>query len=159
MNTEVLHEEIICPVGEDNPRNGDGSITELTDGRLLLAWSDFYGGQSDFSPARVSGRHSGDGGRNWSDKFTVVENTAAMNTFNPSLLRLRSGILALFYSYQDAKDNVKQYMRKSFDEGQTWSEEVCITPDRVRQFVHNDRAVLMMSGRIVLPFAWARIEH
>ena len=154
MKAQILHEEIIEPATRDNPRNSEASAIELKDGRLLLAWSDFYAGSSDFSPARISARHSEDGGRIWGQNFTLVENTAVMNTFNPSFLRLGSGGLALFFFRQEVVDDVKQYIRKSHDEGRTWGEERCITPERVRQFMHNDKALLTSTGHVVLPFAW-----
>ena len=155
---QVLYEEIIEPARAGNPRNSEASAIELQDGRILLAWSDFYGGPTDFSGGRISARVSEDSGRTWGDKVTLEENTSAMNTFSPALLRLQSGAIAHFYIHQDDYDDVKQYMRKSFDEGKTWTEEVCITPERVRQFLTNDRAVQMANGRIVLPISWARFR-
>lgn len=152
---QPIHEEIVGPISERNPRNSEAAIVELKDDRLLLAWSEFYGGADDFAGARIAGRLSSDGGRTWGARFIVVENTSRMNTFNPSFLRLSSGALSLFYFHQEALDNVKQHMRQSFDEGQTWTEAVCITPDPVRQFMVNDRAVRLSSGRIVLPISWA----
>ena len=158
MAIEVLHEEIIAPVSEDNPRNSEASVVELKDGRLLLAWSDFYGGHHDWSPAHISARYSEDGGRTWGEKLTLVENTSAMNTFGPSFLRLSSGDLALFYYHQEAANEVRQYMTISSDEGETWTRERCITPDHLRQFMINDHALQMTNGRVVLPISWTKVE-
>ena len=154
MAATVLHEEILERVTPKHPRHGEAAVIDLQDGRLLLAQSCFTGGPTDFSEGHVSGRTSSDKGRTWSERFVIIPNEAKMNTFNPSFLRLPSGPILLFYFRQDGWDDVKQYVRTSYDEGQTWVEEQCITPDKVRQFMHNDRAVLMKSGRIVLPFAW-----
>ena len=154
MAATVLHEEILERVTPKHPRHGEAAAIDLQGGRLLLAQSCFTSGPTDFSEGYISGRTSSDNGRTWSERFVVLPNLAKMNTYNPSFLRLPSGAILLFYFRQDGWNDVKQYVRTSYDEGQMWVEEQCITPDKVRQFMHNDRAVLMKSGRIVLPFAW-----
>ena len=93
----MAYEMILAPATVANARNSEAATIELDGGRILLVWSDFYGGPTDFSAGRLSGTISADGGRTWSEKFTVVENTAVVNTILPSLLRLQSGDLALFY--------------------------------------------------------------
>ncbi|NQU10474.1 exo-alpha-sialidase [bacterium] len=130
-------------------------MATLNDGRILLAWSDFYGGYLDYSAARVSALISADGGRTWGRKFVLQENTSALSTFSPSLLRLRSGALAHFYLRQESANETRQCLRKSSDDGQTWGPEICITPDPVRQFVTNDRALQLRDGRLVLPVSWS----
>jgi len=88
----------LLPPSEENPRNSEGSIIELRDGRLFLAYSHFYGGESDNSAAYIAGRFSEDRGNTWSLKdITVVENQGKENVMSVSLLRLGSGEIALFY--------------------------------------------------------------
>ena len=56
------------PPSPDNPRNSEGSFVALRDGRLLFAYSRFYGGAADDSPSRVALRVSADRGLTWSGR-------------------------------------------------------------------------------------------
>jgi hypothetical protein len=48
-------ELIVCPATNGNPRNSEADIIELKDGKLLLAYTDFYHRAGhDVSPARIS---------------------------------------------------------------------------------------------------------
>jgi sialidase-1 len=147
-------DQLLFPVSAHNPRNSEASVVELNDGRLLLAWSEFYGGGSDFSPAHIAAVTSRHGGRTWQGKYILQPNAAGMNVFGPAFLRLRSGALALFYYHQESGADVREYVRHSFDDGQTWTPERLITPDRVRQFMINDRAIQLSTGRVLLPVSW-----
>src|SRR5215475_14232900 len=85
-------EYLVAPAGENNQRNSEADMLLLRDGRLLLAWIDFYGpAGSDWAQARISGRYSSDRGRSWGDKFSLQENIGDMNVMEPDLLRLKSG--------------------------------------------------------------------
>lgn len=150
----VLHEEIVAPIGGANLRNTEAAVVELKDGRLLLVWSDFTGGASDWVQAQISGKHSSDGGRTWSETFTVVPNAGQMNTYCPSLLRLRSGELGLSYFVKNSVSDNTVYWQRSRDEGRTWGEPVAVTPEPGYHLIINDRAVQLSSGRIVLPISW-----
>lgn len=159
MGEFEVYETIACPATLWSKRNTEASIVELRDGRLLLAYSQFYGPpyrwdlDDDFWVARISGKTSKDLGRTWSDDFIIQENNAEVNTMSASLLRLRSGEIALFYMKTHSfvgNNSVKMYMRKSFDEGKSWEDEVCITPN-LEMAAANDRALQLSSGRILLP--------
>jgi sialidase-1 len=151
MTAGARHQEIIAPIDASNPRNSEASIVELGDGRLLLAWSNFYGGHSDFAAARIAGRLSADGGRTWGPKFTLQKNVAGMNVISAAFLRLRSGALALFYCHTESEDESLVYWRLSRDDGRSWSEERCATPDPGYLVLLNDQGIQLQSGRIVLP--------
>jgi len=59
---EPTFELIVCPTSRENPRNSEADVIELRDGRLLLAYSESYGGViDDHGPARISARISSDG--------------------------------------------------------------------------------------------------
>ena len=47
--------EIVCPYSVEWPRNSEGSIAVLPDGRWLLAWTAYYGGFWDEGPAHITG--------------------------------------------------------------------------------------------------------
>ena len=152
----LAYEFTVVPWTDEHARNTEASTIELTGGRILLAWSEFGGGTSDISDARVSSLLSKDGGRTWEEKSTLVEQIpGTMNVFGPAFLRLKSGALALFYYHQVDEGDIKEYVRWSPDEGKTWTEEQCITPNTACQFMINDHAVQLGTGRIVLPMAWA----
>ena len=145
------YETILAPVTVANARNSEAATIELDGGRILLVWSDFYGGPTDFSAGKLSGTISADGGRTWSEKFTVVENTAVVTTLLPSLLRLQSSELALFYLKMEDFGDSRMFMRKSYDEGQTWSDESCVTSDPGYHSPANDRVIQLRTGRILVP--------
>ncbi len=145
------------------PRNSEGDLIQLRDGRLCLIYSRYNGkaskrargaGTRDDSPADLAMRISADGGRTWSDDHIVVEGDAGMNVMSVSLLRLKNGTIALFYLYKNSLEDCRPMMRVSKDEARTWNEATLCVPDEVGYFVlNNDRAVELSGGRIILPLA------
>lgn len=70
------------------------------------------------------------------------------------LLRLRSGEIALFFCVKNSEADCKPYMRKSFDEGKSWSEPAPIAKPYAGYYtLNNDRAIQLSSGRLLLPSA------
>jgi hypothetical protein len=155
-------ELLVRPSGPTNPRNGEGAVIELKDGTLLLAYSQFYQSHAgDYGPARVMGAHSTDRGRTWGPSFVIAENDV-LTTFSVSLLRLPSGVILVAYCRKthrhDARpwmgsNDCRYWMRASSDEGQTWSDAWCITPEDGYFTVNNDRFVQLSGGRILQPAA------
>ena len=147
----AIHEVVIAPVSAEHPRNTEAATIELSDGRLLLAWSEFSGGHSDWASAQISGRHSDDGGRTWGEKLTIVPNAGQVNTMSPSLVRLQSGQLGLTYSVCDSPADSRVYWRRSDDEGHTWSDPVRVTAEVAYHIVVNDCSIQLQNGRIIVP--------
>ena len=141
------------PPGPGNPRNSEGAFVMLKDGRILFVYSHYTAGQGgDHDPAYLAGRYSADGGRTWSADRTIVEQAGGLNVMSASLLRLRSGELALFYLIKTSTADCRPVMRLSADEGATWSTAVACITDEVGYYVlNNDRAIQLKSGRLVLP--------
>ncbi len=138
-----------------NPRNSEGDIVELKDGRLCLIYTRFTGGGDDDAAADLAMRTSTDGGRTWSDDTIIIRRTGGLNIMSVSLLRLASGEIALFYLLKTSDEDCRPMMCLSTDEGQTWSPPACCITDEVGYYVlNNDRAVQLRSGRLVLPVAW-----
>lgn len=107
--------------GPNNPRNSEGDFIELKDGRILYIYSRFTGSSSsDFGSSDLAARWSSDGGQSWTaqDKI-VVKNEAATNVMSVSLLRLKSGKIALFYARKNSIADCIPMMRISEDEGET----------------------------------------
>ena len=64
---------LVIEPNKENPRNSEGDIIELKDGRLCLIYTRFTGGSGDHAAADLAMRTSGDDGRNWSDDRIVVQ--------------------------------------------------------------------------------------
>ncbi len=146
---------LIIEPGKDNPRNSEGDIVELKDGRLCLIYTRFTGGSGDHATADLAMRTSKDNGLNWSNDKIVIRRMGGLNVMSVSLLRLNSGEIALFFLRKTSKEDCRPLMCISKDEAKTWSRPtVCIT-DKVGYYVlNNDRVVQLRSGRLVLPVAW-----
>ncbi|MCX7886299.1 MAG: glycoside hydrolase [Verrucomicrobiae bacterium] len=139
------------------PRNSEGAFVTLKSGRILFAYTQFYGGAADHSPARIVAIHSDDGGRTWSkEPRTIVENEGGANVMSVSLLRLKSGKIALFYLLKNNLLDCRPYVRFSGDEAQTWSEPKLVVPAPGYFVLNNDRVIQLSSGRLVVPVAFHR---
>jgi hypothetical protein len=151
-----VFETVVCPATKTNPRNSEADIIELKDGRLLLAYTEFYHySLHDMAPARIAGKISSDRGRSWSEPFTIQEGIGAMNVMEADLLRLKTGEIALFFCVKNSEDDCRPYMRKSADEARSWGELVPIAkPYRGYFVLSNDRAIQLSNGGILLPAAY-----
>ena len=103
-----LQRHLALAPGPGNPRNSEGDFIQLKDGRWLFIYTHFTAGADDHAKAHLASRESSDGGRTWSDKDKiVVSNEGGFNVMSVSLLRLKSGEIALFYlrknSLQDCR--------------------------------------------------------
>lgn len=153
--TSDIESLLVIEPSKENPRNSEGDIIELKNGRLCLIYTRFTGGSSDHAAADLAMRTSEDDGKSWSKDSIVVHRPGGLNVMSVSLLRLRSGQIALFYLRKTSQEDCRPLMRISNDEAKTWSQPtICIT-DKVGYYVlNNDRAVQLQSGRLVLPVAW-----
>lgn len=138
----------------ENPRNSEGDFIKLRDGRILFVYTHFTGGGSDHATAHLASRDSDDGGMTWSNESKVViPNEGSMNIMSVSLLRLHSGDIGLFYLRKNSRRDCRLLMRRSSDEGKTWSEEVVCTNPPEYYVVNNDRVVQLADGRLLVPAA------
>lgn len=139
------------------PRNSEGAFATLKDGRLIFIHTQFYGGASDHSAARLVARTSSDGGRTWSpEPRTVLDNEGGANVMSVSLLRLQDGRLALFYLLKNTWMDCRPHVRFSSDEAVTWSAPVRMTQAPGYFVLNNDRVIQLRSGRLVAPVAFHR---
>ncbi len=151
------------PPEQGNPRNSEGAFVTLKDGRVLFVYTHYTAGKGgDHDPAHLAGRYSVDGGRTWTREDRVfVENEGNMNVMSVSLLRLKSGALALFYLVKNSPQDGRPVMRLSSDEGATWGPPTACITDQVGYYVlNNDRVIQLASGRLVMPVClhWAQGE-
>lgn len=141
---------------KENPRNSEGSFATLTDGRILFCYTQFYGGAADHSPARIVAIESADDGATWSQPRVVIENEAGNNVMSVSLLRLKSGKLAMFYVLKNSWLDSRPRMRVSEDDGKTWGAPVLVVAAPGYFVLNNDRVIQLASGRLVVPVAFHR---
>ena len=141
---------------EDNPRSGEGSFERLRDGRIIFVFTRFSGSAHDHGCAELFACTSDDEGESWSEPFLFLgRDDAAQNYMSPSLFRMKSGGLGMIYLRKskpaDGRLLCVPYFRSSDDDGKTWSEQVpCI--DRAGYYPGvNDSAIVLSSGRILLP--------
>jgi sialidase-1 len=146
-------ENVIAPATSENPRNTEADILVLRDGSLFVAWSEFYGGARDDAPARISAARSKDGGRTWSPRFTLQENSGKANVMSVSLVRSRSGEVLFFYLQKNSRTDLKVWIRRSADDTQTWSDPVLVTPEDGYHVMNNARVIQLKSGRLLAPVA------
>ena len=111
--------------GPGNPRNSEGDFIQLKDGRIMFVYTRFTGGGSDHAQAHLAARFSNDDGRTWTAKDkTVLSNEGGLNIMSVSLLRLHNGDVALFYLRKNSLKDCRPLMRRSADEGKTWSKPI-----------------------------------
>ena len=148
---------LMLPPGPDNPRNSEGDFITLNDGRVLFVYTHYTGSSSsDHATAYLAGRFSSDKGRSW-DKadHLILENEGKMNVMSVSLLRLKSGEIALFYLRKNSVTDCIPMLRISKDEAKSWSEPVRCIQDREGYFVlNNHRVIQLKSGRLLMAVAY-----
>lgn len=139
------------------PRNSEGSFVALSSGEILFVYTQFYGGAADESAARIVATRSLDAGRTWSPETrTIVEHSGGANVMSVSLLRLKSGRIALFYLLKNSWVDCRPYVRCSDDEGQTWSEPKLMIEAPGYFVMNNDRVIQHRSGRLLAPLGFHR---
>jgi Neuraminidase (sialidase) len=122
----------------------------------MFVYTHFTGGAGDHSKAHLAARYSSDAGKTWttSDKV-ALRNEGDWNIMSVSLLRLGDGSIALFYMRKNSLQDCRPLLRRSIDEGKTWSKPTEIIKAPVGYYVmNNDRVVqLKKSGRLIAPVA------
>ena len=157
----IFETDVASRAKRGNPRNSEAATIDLSDGSVLLAWSQFLSGSSDWAAAQIAALISRDGGRTWGEGYVLQENEGKMCTYGPTLLRLDSGNLGLTYFVKNSRADNRVYFRRSADDGRTWSERTAVTPEPAYNIIINDRAVQLSSGRIIAPIAYVpeHVDH
>jgi sialidase-1 len=136
-----------------NRRNSEGDFIQLKDGHWLFIYTHFTDRASDHAKAFLASRESSDGGKTWSDKDRIiVANEGGFNVMSVSLVRLNADEIGLFYLRKNSLQDCRPVLRRSRDEGQTWSDpQECITDEMGYYVLHNSRVLRLMGGRLVMP--------
>ena len=146
------------PHGPDNPRNSEGSFLLTKDGRIRFIYTRFTGSDWwDHATADLAEMISEDGGTTWRDNGIVIRRGEAANIMSVSLLRLQNGSVRIFYLQKTAQPDGSMscipMMRRSDDEGESWSDARRLIPHEGYYVLNNDRVIQLDSGRIVLPLS------
>jgi len=149
-------DQIACPHSNQLPRHSEGDVVELADGRLLLAWTEFYGGYDDHAAAHISAKLSTDGGLTWGPKSILQENVGGRNVMSVSLLRLESGPILFFYLLKNSISDCQVWVRRSEDEAATWSAPSPVSSRTGYHVINNARVVQLSDGRLLAPVALTR---
>lgn len=150
--------KILCDLApnETNMRNSEGAFVTLNDGRLLFAYSRYGGkGFRDESSADIAAILSVDDGETWSEPQVLftAESHGTANIMSVSMQRLTSGDIGIFYLIKHGFHDTRLVMRRSKDEGKSWSKaEYCI--NRLGfNVVNNDRVIKLSNGNLIFPAA------
>ncbi len=150
------------PPSAANPRNSEGAMATLRDGRIFFAYTRYTGGNADDAAADLACRTSDDGGRTWSSRDRLlVSRGRHLNVMSVSLLRLQDDRLGMLYLRKDRIAGQIVYAPlwcTSKDEGESWSRPVSISNALGAYVVNNDRVVQLRSGRLIVPAALHRLR-
>jgi sialidase-1 len=154
-------ELIVAPSTDTNKRHSEADMLVLKDGRVMLAWTEFYTPVgSDWGQARISALFSKDQGRTWTGKTVLQENIGKMNVMEPDILRLKSGKVAFLFCRKNSEADCLPMSRMSTDGGKTFSEPKPIPIDPYPSYtgMNPDRLIQLRSGRLLVPF-WYTIDY
>ena len=146
--------QIVAPHSAKYQRNSEGAIAVLPDGQWLLAWTAFYGGFHDPSPAHILGAWSQDKGETWSDPVVLLENDGKCNVMNVCFAVLSDGSIVMSHVRTDDETCFYSwpFHRKSTDGGRTWSaHKPMVDADAWHGFPANDRFLEFSTGRLLVP--------
>ncbi len=159
---KVGKEVLILNTSENNPRNGEGSMARLDDGRIMYAYTEYVGkSREDHATARIAVCYSSDEGETWTKPEVLFEKPEdALNIMAVSLIKLANGELGIKYSRKDPIKNAKgeletgfatcmPFYRYSNDDGKTWSEEIACSNVPGYFCTVNHRLIQLKSGRIL----------
>ena len=145
-----------------NPRNGEGDFIQLKNGGVMFAFSEFKGQTShDNATAYISAVFSHDKGETFGERrelFPLGEGD--VNNMCVSLLRMNNGDIGIIYGVKYNYDNGNNmfegvgldfFIRRSSDEGKTWSERIRITEYGTYTISQHARVIRLKSGRILMP--------
>ena len=156
---KIGKEVAFLKTAKGNPRNGEGSFIRLNDGRIMYAYTEYYGDDwADHATARISAVYSEDEGETFGEPTVLLEKEDwQMNIMSVSLLRMPNGNIGMLYLEKTDAGNDCVYcmpvFRYSTDDGKTFSEVIECTDVKGYYIAVNDRITLTKSGRILVALA------
>ena len=153
--------DIIVQATEEFPRNSEGDLVVLKDGRLLYSWARKRG-EEDTAQGCIVGITSADGGVTWDREPMIIRPTwdAVADVMCVSFCRTPRG-LHLFFMGRLANPpsgNLYSGCNRVFqiiseDEGRTWSPPLAISTRFAYTILNNARVIRTTSGRLIVPVA------
>lgn len=162
---KIGKEVLFIKTSENNPRNGEGTFIRLKDGRIMCAYTEYYGDSwSDHAIARISACCSNDDGETWSETFILLEkDEKAENIMSATLLRLKNGDLGMVYLRKEKMSDGGISCMPTFvcsqDEGKTWSNPVICGLDEGYYCTINDGVTVLKNGRILVPSSYYGLRY
>ncbi|MDD5064950.1 MAG: sialidase family protein [Phycisphaerae bacterium] len=159
-----MHKEIgkvVCELQstKENPRNSEGAFMALKNGDILFVYSKFTGKtHRDDDVSCIASIVSKDDGETWSDSKVLFMPEKARNIMSVSLLRMDNDDMGMFYLVRKGWGDTRPCIRRSSDEGDTWTEPEYCTKTRGYYEVCNDCAVMLSNGRIIIPAAYFGVK-
>lgn len=148
---------------KNNPRNSEGAFIELKSGRIMFAYTHYLGDDGDDgAPAEIRAFYlSSDGetvGKEHKIEGLVPDNVDFQNLMSVSLVRTRSGRIAMIYLVKHRSYNCTPYIVFSDDEGASWSCPKRIIEENGYFVLNNDRVITLKDGRLLLAVAHTPFE-
>jgi len=162
---KIGKEVLFLQTGEGNPRNGEGTFARLSDGRIMCAFTQYYGTDwSDHAIARICACYSSDEGESWSEPRIVLEkDEKAENIMSPSLFRMKNGKLGIIYLRKEKMaDNgitCMPYFRCLSEENYTFSEPIACNLPLGYYCTVNDCVTVLKSGRIIVSASYHGLRY
>jgi len=156
-------EVLFLEANKNIPRNGEGTFARLSDGRIIFAYTEYYGVDwADDAIAHICASFSSDEGETWSHPIVIVEKDPdAENIMSPSLFNIADGRLGMTYlrkfELPDGALTCMPMFISSCDNGKTWSAPVCCIERTGYYCPQNDCVTVTKEGRIILPFSSHRL--
>lgn len=142
------------PPVEGNPRNSEGAFLSLQDGRSIFLYRRFSDGIQDDAKADIWSLTLSDKYAQMQHELVLrAEDEGCKNLMSISLLRMQNDDIGLFYLRREGETGLRLYLRRSSDEGKSWSNPLCTMPRQGFFVVNNDRVTRLADGRIIIPAA------
>lgn len=149
----LLKHLLDLPPVPGNPRNSEGAFLPLRDGRVLFVYSRFSGSVQDDAAAELWALTLDGDTASPPAPLIPAPDDGAQNLMSVSLLRMANGDIGLFYLRRHGQTQLEMVLRRSGDEGKTWSSPTPVTTRAGYFVVNNDRVCRLAGGSILVPAA------
>ena len=156
----MFEDNVVVPLDPTHTHRGiTGSILRMKDDSLLF----IHAKELEPTSGWLESRRSTDNGKTWDEPFWPFPVEEKLDTIAPTLMRLPSGEILLFYIFETLPARTPgwgdytmtcdrhMYLRRSNDEGQTWSHPICAAHYPSICQAQPDEVVRLSSGRILIP--------
>jgi len=160
----MFKDSVAVPMTPNRTHRGlSGSILRMKDGSLLFIYC--IETNAEKGEGWLEARRSVDNGRTWGEPYFPIPIVENFETIAPTLMRLETGEILFFYvlsvlsartpGWGDTTSTLdsRVYVRRSSDEGQTWSDPISAGHFPGYCATEADKVIRLSSGRIVIPLS------